>query len=112
MVFYSTPLFVSLGLGQDSAFLSSVITGVVFVAATVVAVFTVDRYGRRVRACLGSRPCRPRSRAQTRSPVLLAPGSAGVHAVLWLKSLPVGSRPSPNEEGCGVHPPLCCRGAA
>ena len=50
MVFYSTPLFVSLGLGQDSAFLSSVITGVVFVAATVVAVFTVDRFGRRVRA--------------------------------------------------------------
>ena len=48
MVFYSTPLFVSLGLGQDSAFLSSVITGVVFVVATVVAVFTVDRYGRRV----------------------------------------------------------------
>lgn len=53
MVFYSTPLFVSLGLGQDSAFLSSVITGVVFVLATIVAVFTVDRFGRRVRSsCL------------------------------------------------------------
>ena len=47
-MFYSTPLFVSLGLGQDAAFLSSIITGVIFVAATVVAVLTVDKLGRRV----------------------------------------------------------------
>ena len=48
VVFYSTPLFVSLGLGQDAAFLSSIITGVVFVATTVVAVLTVDKFGRKV----------------------------------------------------------------
>lgn len=35
-------------MGQDSSLLSSVIVGVVFVATTVVAVLTVDKFGRKV----------------------------------------------------------------
>ncbi len=48
MVFYAPVLFRSLGMGQDSALLSSVITGAVFVAATVISILTVDTFGRRV----------------------------------------------------------------
>ena len=48
VVFYAPVIFSSLGMGQDSSLLSSVIIGVVFVATTVVAVLTVDKYGRKV----------------------------------------------------------------
>lgn len=48
MVFYAPVLFSSLGMGQDSALLSSVITGAVFVAATVISILTVDTFGRKV----------------------------------------------------------------
>ena len=50
MVFYAPVLFSSLGMGQDSALLSSVITGAVFVAATVISILTVDTFGRKVRS--------------------------------------------------------------
>lgn len=48
MIFYAPVLFSSLGMGQDSALLSSVITGAVFVAATVISILTVDTFGRKV----------------------------------------------------------------
>ena len=48
MVFYAPVLFSSLGMGQESALLSSVITGTVFVAATIISILTVDTFGRRV----------------------------------------------------------------
>ena len=48
MVFYAPVLFSSLGMGQDAALLSSVITGAVFVAATIISILTVDTFGRRV----------------------------------------------------------------
>ena len=48
MVFYAPVLFSSLGMGQESALLSSVITGAVFVAATIISILTVDTFGRRV----------------------------------------------------------------
>ncbi len=49
MVFYAPVIFSSLGMGQNSSLLSSVIVGVVFVVTTVVAVLTVDKFGRKVR---------------------------------------------------------------
>ena len=52
VVFYAPVLFSSLGMGQDVALLSSVITGAVFVAATIISILTVDTFGRRVRALL------------------------------------------------------------
>ena len=48
VVFYAPVLFSSLGMGQDSALLSSVITGAVFVAATIISILTVDSFGRKV----------------------------------------------------------------
>ena len=48
VVFYAPVLFSSLGMGQDSALLSSVITGAVFVAATIISILTVDTFGRKV----------------------------------------------------------------
>ncbi|KAK9919065.1 hypothetical protein WJX75_009114 [Coccomyxa subellipsoidea] len=48
VVFYAPVIFSSLGMGQDSSLLSSVIIGVVFVVTTVVAVLTVDKFGRKV----------------------------------------------------------------
>ena len=50
VVFYAPVLFSSLGMGQDAALLSSVITGAVFVAATIISILTVDTFGRRVGA--------------------------------------------------------------
>ena len=49
VVFYAPVLFSSLGMGQESALLSSCITGAVFVAATIISILTVDTFGRRVR---------------------------------------------------------------
>ncbi len=62
MVFYAPVLFSSLGMGQDAALLSSVITGAVFVAATIISILTVDTFGRRVGARLlecGTLTCTP-----------------------------------------------------
>lgn len=47
IIFYSSQLFDILGSGQQSALLSSVIVGAVNVGSTLVAVFGVDRLGRR-----------------------------------------------------------------
>jgi hypothetical protein len=46
--------------GQDAAFLSSIITGIVFVVTTVVAVLTVDKFGRRVSHLRHCHACRLR----------------------------------------------------
>ena len=54
VVFYAPVLFSSLGMGQDSALLSSVITGAVFVAATIISILTVDSFGRKVCHCAHS----------------------------------------------------------
>ena len=48
IIFYSPVLFASLGSSQKTALLSTVIVGVVNVVSTLVAVFGVDRLGRRV----------------------------------------------------------------
>ena len=56
MVFYAPVLFSSLGMGQDAALLSSVITGAVFVGATIISILTVDTFGRRVRLFLTLQP--------------------------------------------------------
>ncbi|KAK9156226.1 hypothetical protein Sjap_003706 [Stephania japonica] len=47
IMFYAPVLFQTLGFGNDASLMSSVITGLVNVAATLVAIFVVDRYGRR-----------------------------------------------------------------
>ena len=48
IIFYSPVLFSSLGSSQTTALLSTVIVGAVNVLATLVAVFGVDRFGRRI----------------------------------------------------------------
>ena len=48
IIFYSPVLFSSLGSSQTTALLSTVIVGAVNVLSTLVAVFGVDRFGRRV----------------------------------------------------------------
>ncbi|KAK9156203.1 LOW QUALITY PROTEIN: hypothetical protein Sjap_003683 [Stephania japonica] len=47
IMFYAPVLFQTLGFGNDASLMSSVITGLVNVAATLVAIFVVDWYGRR-----------------------------------------------------------------
>lgn len=47
IIFYAPQLFSSLGSGQDSALLSTIIIGAVNVVSTLVAVFLVDRVGRK-----------------------------------------------------------------
>lgn len=48
IMFYAPVLFKSLGFGDDSSLMSAVITGVVNVVATLVSIFTVDKFGRRM----------------------------------------------------------------
>lgn len=48
IIFYSPVLFASLGSSQSEALLSTVIVGAVNVLSTLVAVFGVDYFGRRV----------------------------------------------------------------
>lgn len=55
VMFYAPQLFSSLGSGMQMALLMHVIIGVVNVVTTFVAVFTVDRWGRR--ACTASKCC-------------------------------------------------------
>lgn len=47
IMFYAPVLFKTLGFGADAALMSAVISGLVNVFATVVSIFTVDRFGRR-----------------------------------------------------------------
>ncbi|XP_007043260.2 PREDICTED: sugar transport protein 11 [Theobroma cacao] len=48
IMFYAPVLFKTLGFGDDASLMSAVITGLVNVLATVVSIFSVDRFGRRV----------------------------------------------------------------
>ncbi|KAL0460332.1 UNVERIFIED_CONTAM: Sugar transport protein 8 [Sesamum latifolium] len=47
IMFYAPVLFQTMGLGGDASLLSAVITGSINVASTLVAVFGVDKFGRR-----------------------------------------------------------------
>ncbi|KAF7132582.1 hypothetical protein RHSIM_Rhsim09G0070100 [Rhododendron simsii] len=47
IMFYAPVLFKTLGFGDNAALMSAVISGFVNVAATLVSVFTVDKFGRR-----------------------------------------------------------------
>ncbi|CAN0903413.1 Sugar transport protein 1 [Linum grandiflorum] len=47
VMFYAPVLFSSIGFGDDAALLSALVTGAVNVAATLVAIYGVDRWGRR-----------------------------------------------------------------
>ena len=47
ILFYAPVLFASLGFGANTSLYSSVITGAVLAASTVVSIATVDRWGRR-----------------------------------------------------------------
>ncbi|TKY69075.1 Sugar transport protein 10 [Spatholobus suberectus] len=48
VMFYAPVLFKILGFGNDASLMSAVITGGVNVVATLVSVFTVDKFGRRI----------------------------------------------------------------
>eukprot|EP01018_Ginkgo_biloba_P011667 Gb_10872 [translate_table: standard] len=48
IMFYAPVLFKTIGFGSNASLLSAVITGLVNVFATLVSIFTVDKYGRRV----------------------------------------------------------------
>ncbi|XP_061357225.1 sugar transport protein 10-like [Gastrolobium bilobum] len=48
IMFYAPVLFKILGFGNDASLMSAVITGGVNVIATLVSVFTVDKFGRRI----------------------------------------------------------------
>lgn len=47
-MFYAPVLFSTLGFGDDASLYSAVIVGVVNIAATVVSIVCVDRFGRRI----------------------------------------------------------------
>lgn len=48
IMFYAPVLFQTMGFGGSASLLSAVVTGLVNVASTLVAIGTVDRFGRRV----------------------------------------------------------------
>ncbi|KOM37736.1 hypothetical protein LR48_Vigan03g111800 [Vigna angularis] len=48
IMFYAPVLFKSLGFGNDTSLMSSVITGGVNVVATFFSIFSVDKFGRRI----------------------------------------------------------------
>ncbi|KAJ7524386.1 hypothetical protein O6H91_17G003000 [Diphasiastrum complanatum] len=48
IMFYAPVLFKSIGFGGNASLYSAVITGAVNVAATLVSIFTVDKWGRRI----------------------------------------------------------------
>ncbi|KAI5381215.1 hypothetical protein KIW84_UN0918 [Lathyrus oleraceus] len=48
IMFYAPVLFKTLGFGNDASLMSSVITGGVNVVATLVSIFTVDKFGRKI----------------------------------------------------------------
>ncbi|XVE49720.1 hypothetical protein DITRI_Ditri01bG0103700 [Diplodiscus trichospermus] len=47
IMFYAPVLFKTLGFGDDASLMSAVITGTVNVVATVVSIYSVDKFGRR-----------------------------------------------------------------
>jgi len=48
IMFYAPVLFKTLGFGDDASLMSAVITGIVNVLATLVSIFSVDKFGRRI----------------------------------------------------------------
>ncbi|XP_022743382.1 sugar transport protein 11-like [Durio zibethinus] len=48
IMFYAPVLFKTLGFGDDASLMSAVISGTVNVVATVVSIYSVDRFGRRI----------------------------------------------------------------
>ncbi|XP_022762457.1 sugar transport protein 10-like [Durio zibethinus] len=48
IMFYAPVLFKTLGFGDDASLMSAVISGIVNVVATVVSIYSVDRFGRRI----------------------------------------------------------------
>ncbi|KAF9594241.1 hypothetical protein IFM89_028898 [Coptis chinensis] len=48
IMFYAPVLFRTIGLGKNASLMSALITGAVNVAATFIAIFTVDKYGRKL----------------------------------------------------------------
>ncbi|CAN6725748.1 unnamed protein product [Malus baccata var. baccata] len=48
IMFYAPVLFKTLGFGDEASLMSTVITGGVNVVATLVSIFTVDKFGRRI----------------------------------------------------------------
>ena len=48
IMFYAPVLFKTLGFADDASLISAVITGVVNVVSTLVSIYAVDRYGRRL----------------------------------------------------------------
>ncbi|XP_022927581.1 sugar carrier protein C-like [Cucurbita moschata] len=48
IMFYAPVLFDTIGFGSEAALMSAVITGCVFVSATVVSIYGVDKWGRRL----------------------------------------------------------------
>ncbi|KAK8486470.1 hypothetical protein V6N13_077266 [Hibiscus sabdariffa] len=48
IMFYAPVLFKTLGFGDNASLMSAVITGTVNVVATIVSIYSVDRFGRRV----------------------------------------------------------------
>lgn len=48
IMFYAPVLFQTVGFGNDASLLSSVITGIVNVASTMVSIYAVDRLGRKL----------------------------------------------------------------
>ncbi|KAH9771728.1 Sugar transport protein 10 [Citrus sinensis] len=48
IMFYAPVLFKTIGFGAEASLMSAVITGVVNVVATLVSVFSVDKFGRRI----------------------------------------------------------------
>lgn len=48
IMFYAPVLFKTLGFGDEASLMSAVVTGLVNVFATIVSIFTVDKFGRRV----------------------------------------------------------------
>ncbi|KAK3442052.1 LOW QUALITY PROTEIN: hypothetical protein EUGRSUZ_B02288, partial [Eucalyptus grandis] len=48
IMFYAPVLFQTMGFGSDASLLSAVVTGLINVVSTFIAIFTVDRCGRKV----------------------------------------------------------------
>lgn len=53
IMFYAPVLFKTLGFGDGAALMTAVITGLVNVFATLISIFTVDRFGRRALFLVG-----------------------------------------------------------
>jgi len=47
-MFYAPVLFQTMGFGSDASLLSAVVTGLINVVSTFIAIFTVDRCGRKI----------------------------------------------------------------